>query len=295
MRSLRRALGGLRARLRKDVETPGVRRLRAASWLSRARLSGGDGPVVSLTTYGQRTQWCYLVLESIARGSLTPSRTILWLDEERVFRAPPRALRRLVRRGLEIRLAENFGPHTKYFPYIESTTEFTGPLVTADDDTVYPRSWLARLVAEHEATPDQIVCYRARRITFEGDRMTPYAEWDFSYAAEPSWLNFLTAVSGVIHPRAMLELLKERGRAFVELCPTADDVWMHNTAIRAGIRIRVIDGMSRTFPLIDETQGEALWFTNLTGGGNDQQIAATYSADDVRAIHAEVSRGPASS
>jgi hypothetical protein len=283
----RRVVRKVRSLFARDIELPGPRRLAYLNRLSRRRLSGGPGPVVSLTTYGARTALSFLGIESIARGSLTPSRTILWLDEPEAFRSLPRSLRRLQRRGLEVRLTENFGPHTKYFPFIEETGEFTGPLVTADDDTIYPRFWLERLAEEHRATPEIIVCYRARRIIVDDGALTPYETWEFSESDDTSWLNFFTAVSGVIHPMTVLYALKRRGRAFLELSPKADDVWINHTALREGIRIRLVDGVSRTFPLVDETQDDALWYTNLSAGGNDQQIAATYSAADIAVIAAE--------
>ena len=44
------------------------------------------GPVVSLTTYGTRSRKAYLAIESIAQGRLRPSRLILWIDDENLFR-----------------------------------------------------------------------------------------------------------------------------------------------------------------------------------------------------------------
>nr|WP_315267477.1 hypothetical protein [Microbacterium lemovicicum] len=269
------------------VDLPGPLRLSVLNRVLLSRVGGGTGPVVSLTTYGMRTAWSHLAIESIARGSLRPSRLILWLDEPATFAKPPAALRRLRRRGLEIRLAENFGPHTKYYPYLESTAAIAHPLVTADDDTIYPRWWLERLVSEHERTPDQVVCYRAREIEVTGEKLAPYATWEFSERAEPSFLTFPTAVSGIIHSPAFLKILQQRGRDFRETAAAADDVWIHHTAVHHGVRIRLVDGVSRTFPLIDETQEVALWYDNLTGGGNDQQIAATYSAEDIAKIVAQ--------
>lgn len=79
----------------------------------------------------------------------------------------------------------------------------------------------------------------------------------------------------------MLDELKRRGRAFHDVCPDADDVWMHHTALSAGIPIRLIDGESRTFPLLEGTQDVALWYVNVSQGRNDAQIAATYTAEDI--------------
>jgi phosphoheptose isomerase len=47
------------------------------------------GPVVSITTYGAKLKTVYLVLESIASGSLLPSQLILWVRYNRDRRAYP--------------------------------------------------------------------------------------------------------------------------------------------------------------------------------------------------------------
>ena len=50
----------------------------------------------------------------------------------------PESLRRLERRGLEVRLTQNYGPHTKYYPSLADAIADGLPLVTADDDILYP-------------------------------------------------------------------------------------------------------------------------------------------------------------
>lgn len=277
-------LGRVRGALTPGVERPGLRRLALASRLGRSRLSGGQGPVVSLTTHGPRLSFVHLTLESIARGALRPRRTILWVNDEAVCARPPAPLRRLIRRGLEVRLAENFGPHTKYYPYVEDAEAFTGPLVTADDDTIYPRSWLQGLAHAHDAHPDVISCYRARQMWFDGDRLAPYGTWQLVASDDASFLHFATGVSGAVYPVRMLTALRERGRAFVALCPAADDIWLNQTALTIGMPVRLVDGVSRDFPLVEETQADALWYSNWLGGRNDEQLAATYSARDLKGL-----------
>lgn len=242
--------------------------------------------MVSMTSYGDRVSLCYLALESIARGTIRPHRTILWLDDEAAFSTPPRSLRRLRRRGLEIRRSENFGPHTKYFPYVEETSTFAGPLVTADDDTIYPRYWLETLTREHKATPDVIVCYRARRILWNAQGFAPYASWPLSNGSRPAMANLVTGVSGALHPPKLLLALKSRGRTFQATSPNNDDIWLHHTALRIGMPTRVIGGESVTFPLIDGSQDQALWYSNLSQGENDRQLQATYSREDLNLIAA---------
>src|ERR1700761_4729145 len=87
-------------------------------WISRhsnAPITDPGGPVVSLTTYGARSRKVYLVIESIARGTMLPSRIILWIDNENLFNNLPLSIKRLVQRGLEVKLCPNYGPHTKYY------------------------------------------------------------------------------------------------------------------------------------------------------------------------------------
>lgn len=108
----------------------------------RSQITQADGPVVSLTTYGRRARTAYLAIESIARGDVRPSRLILWIDEESLLNSPPKTILRLQKRGLEVKGCKNYRPHKKYYPFVESQESFNLPLVTADDDILYPRYWL---------------------------------------------------------------------------------------------------------------------------------------------------------
>ena len=72
---------------------------------------------------------------------------ILWIDEELEDEPLPHGLRRLQRRGLEVRYhKDDMGPHMKYFPYVNSASGHLRPLVTADDDKRYSKEWLNGLV-----------------------------------------------------------------------------------------------------------------------------------------------------
>ena len=66
-----------------------------------------------MTTHGLRLKDVHIVIETIAKGTVLPSRFMLYLDVEEDVLHPNKALERLQKRGLEIHLAENLGPHTK--------------------------------------------------------------------------------------------------------------------------------------------------------------------------------------
>lgn len=242
----------------------------------------GDAPViVSLTTYGSRLLTVDQTIESIGRGSIRPTRLILWLDEASTFDEARARLSKLIARGLEVRLTENLGPHKKYFPALaelRSRSDLT--LVTADDDVLYPHTWLQVLVKASQKDPAAVHCYRARQISVRDGSIAPYVGWKRRLAlptvrATPR--TFATGVSGVLYPQRMIDALSEKGLAFVDVAPRADDVWLHAVAVENEVRVRQVGTLPRQFPLVKGSQQSSLTDENVGDGGNDRQIAATYS------------------
>ncbi len=243
--------------------------------------------VVTMTTHRARVPSVYLALESIARGRVRPGRLLLWIDDPQILAATPRTWRRLERRGVEILAAERHGVHTKWFPYVGSVARHGRPLVTADDDMIYPEGWLAGLVTAHAEHPDEIVCYRAHRIRFDGDVMASYPTWSPCRDQLPTLANFGTSVSGQLFPPRFLEYVARAGTSFRDVCPKSDDIWLHACAVRLGMPVRQIVPEPIHFEFIPRTQAVALHLTNFSRD-NDVQLAATYTAEDVAKIRASV-------
>jgi len=258
--------------------------LTARNRFSRQSCLRAGGPVVILTTHGRRLATVHLTLESIARGRVKPSRLILALDDLEAGKELSRGLQRLKARGLEVVYGPNIGPHQKYYLYIKSAVLLDSPLVTADDDVMYPCYWLDRLFFEYRKNPELIHCYRAHRVMINDGEIAPYSEWDPCRSDLPSFKNFATGVSGVIYPPKFQLWLKHAGDAFKSCCPHADDIWLHANAIRCGIRIHQISSRPIHFVGMRGTQEIALHAENVTGSGNDRQIDATYTHDDMRVL-----------
>jgi hypothetical protein len=251
----------------------------------------GDGPVVvNLTTFGHRLATVHYALESIAAGTVRPRRMILWLDEPPALSTPTPELTRLQRRGLEIRHCQNWGPHKKQYPYALLDRPDL-PLAAADDDVLYPRSWLAGLLGSYRAYPDSISGYRARTITVEDAGMGSYASWDPRTSDQPSFAAICIGVSGIIYPPVLLDALRDEGEEFMVQAPRADDIWVHAVAVRHGIRTRQVHDTQTEFPAIPGTQIGTLYRQNVTLGGNDEQIARTHSAAVTELIIADHRHG----
>lgn len=196
----------------------------------------GDGAAnVSLTSYGKRISTVWQTIETIGAGTVKPHRLILWLDDDDAFANPPAPLKRLQARGLEIRHCHDYGPHKKYFPYVNEIwpDEPERTLVTADDDVYYPSTWLAELLDAHR--PDEVTAFRAR-IRSDG----PYCSWPMCSTTDADETILATGVSGVAYPPELLCTLRARGDEFTTVCPFADDYWLHYAAVATGTPIRQV-------------------------------------------------------
>lgn len=251
---------------------------------SRRPVVGDADAVVSLTSYGKRIGWVHLTIESVAAGAERPARLVLWLDDERALRRPPWALRRLVRRGLEIRETPDWGPHKKYFPAVLEGID--RPLVTCDDDVLYPRQWLGMLMRAHESSPDAVVAHRVNRIRVQDGALLPYAAWGRAADLRETPRNFATGVKGILYPVSFQAVLRRAGTGFLANCRHTDDIWLHHLALRAQVRVLPVLGlpMSAVAPVRGIRSESALADANVGGGRNDRVIEAVYAPDELRAI-----------
>ncbi len=257
------------------------------NWLSRAAVvDPASGVVVTLTSHAGRVRKVFAAIESIGRGLKRPARIILYLGHTYEKQTLPESLQRLVSRGLEIIYCDDVGPHTKFFPYLLSQSSLDMPLVTADDDKLYDKYWLATLEAKWRREPELIHCFRAREIRLNRNGIAPYWDWPLCTSDQPSILHFATGVSGVIYPPSFQKLLKQEGNLFLELCPKADDIWLHVMALRHGYRIRQVSAKSLEYPGIPGASQYALRRINVDDLGNDEQIKKTYLPDDIRHLRA---------
>jgi hypothetical protein len=265
---------------------PTIMRLWLQNKFGTNAITQPGGPVVSLTTYGSRTSTVYLTIESIGRGRVLPSRVILWLDEKAVFDNLPKSIRRLQKRGLEVRLCHNYGPHKKYYPFIASELTFERPLVTADDDILYPESWLEELQRAYVMHPGAVSCFRSRVVSLDDSGFGRYADWEFCSSQVPSIRHFATGTSGVLYPPEFVSKLKSAGEGFLSCCPRADDVWLHANEVRSGFPVHQIFNAALHFIVIPGTETGCLAISNHLSGGNDEQIALTYTPQDREMLRA---------
>ena len=262
-------------------------RLKLAAQASALSFPQEGETVISLTTHGKRMSASVASIASLLLGTeLLP--VFLWLDRPDFESEWPEGLKGLVDRGLQVRCSDGaFGPHTKY---LGTFAQFAGTdtrVITVDDDMMYPRWFVQKLLNAADADPRTVVAYRAHEIAFDGNGLAPYRRWKRVYTTDPSHRHFATGVSGVVYPRSMVDYVAARGEEFSSHAPSADDVWLNVCALRSGHRVRQVFPHPRDFSIVPGSQKTALVRQNLGGGGNDAQIAATYTEEDIAVIHGE--------
>jgi hypothetical protein len=232
--------------------------------------------IVSLTTIRPRLATTPLTIASILFGSLRPDRLILWLDETIAQRDLPPIYAKLPATGLEIQPCADIGPHTKgvyaFLTYPQAI------IVTADDDILYPRRWLADLVRSYQAAPTHIHTHRAHRMRKTADgRLRPFADWD---RLSPGYRGpghdlFITGVNGALYPPNSMPAEVGNIAALRRLTPRNDDIWFTAMALLQGRPIEKVRSHSATYPTIHRSQRQTLWSSNIVE--NDAQLQATFS------------------
>ncbi|MFO1486870.1 MAG: glycosyltransferase [Verrucomicrobiota bacterium] len=242
----------------------------------------GPQLIVSLTTIPARLSLVHLAIEPLLRQSLSASRIVLWLSDELGPKDLPLALRRQQRRGLEVRFRRDLRSYTKLIHALKEFPEDV--IVTADDDTFYPRDWLEQLWNSFQRRPDSVHCHRAHAmLETELGTLRPYLEWTFFSPGElgPSHRLMPTGVGGILYPPGILPAEVFDDGVYLRLCPTADDVWFKAMALLAGVPTMKVSPEFAEYPTIPGTQRKRLCAHNFADGNNDRQIAAVFGHYDL--------------
>lgn len=196
---------------------------------------GQENVIVSLTSFGPRLKKIWLVIEGLLRQSVKPEKIILYLTASQVpdIEKLPKSLLRLRNRGLEIKLCpDNIRSHTKYFYAMTQNPEAI--VITVDDDLFYRSDLVQKLLESHAEYPDSICANWVKEILPENEK---YAKWPDGAHRERKSNFLLLGVSGVLYPPHSLHADAFNVDNIINLCLTADDVWLSCMAIRKGTPI----------------------------------------------------------
>jgi hypothetical protein len=245
------------------------------SLVSTSNRQQGNELIVSFTTYSKRIHDVHLVIESIGQQTYKADRIILWLDETEFSESTiPLILKQQMRRGLEVRFCENLRSYKKLFPTL--STEPQSDVITIDDDFLYPHDFIELLMAEAQTNPDTVIGIRSHTMRLENGQLLPYKQWTFeSSHIDNGPFTFLTTGAGTLFPAGLLPTEMADSSLYLDLSPSADDVWINLMCVKAGIkRIKIADdrNFKQRFLELPQNQDIALNASNVHQSNNDKQI-----------------------
>ena len=227
--------------------------------------------IVSLTTYPARVQGVWVTIASLLNQTMKPYKVVLWLAEEQFPKHEiPDSLRRLEKRGLEIRFCEDLKSHKKYYYAMQEYKDYY--IITADDDIIYPENHIEQLWKGHNKYPGDIICHWSHRITMDEQGQFPaYNDWEDNGEERPSYATLAVGCNGILYPPGSLPEEAFDKNGIIENALYTDDLWLKCMEI---LNDRKTVNCNKT-PLIYfnilSTRGSGLWKSN-TGKSRNNDI-----------------------
>ncbi len=247
--------------------------------------------VITLTTISPRIGALGNVIRSILDQTVPASEIRLQLSHEPYLldqgirdQDIPADIRDFAARGMiQISWVPNTGPYRKLLPALAHYWDRRDTiLITADDDSIYPRDWIQGLVETHRRYPNEVIAHRCRRIKSGGGTFLPYVQWP--YVESDAVLSGADLIpigkDGVLYcPRFFTEDVFDEQA--LEICPFGDDLWFKFLALANDIRARAVGTCdARTgFPENSTGSKVALWNINRSPTArinNDVQIRRVF-------------------
>ncbi|WKJ88632.1 hypothetical protein QZJ86_11415 [Methylomonas montana] len=238
--------------------------------------------IVSLTTYPKRLNVVHLAIESLLNQTIKPCKIILWLSGDEISEfSVPLSIKKLVRRGLEIRFMNgNLKSYKKLIYSIEEFPDYN--IITCDDDAIYPSWFIDGLYAKHNEFPHCVVAYRCALMKKKNKSLlTPYLNWKAASGGVPSYNLFPTGVGGIFYPCGSLNSSVFQRDLFIKLAPSADDVWFKAMALINNTKTVMAKDSCIEFLTIEGTQDCGLWHKNVIEKQNDKQLKNVFDYFDL--------------
>jgi len=245
-----------------------------AQALNKVETKANKKIIISITSFPNRIDRLWIVVESLLRQSYKPDLIILWLSKEQfssIERLPKRLLSQR-KDGLEIRLCDHdLKSHKKYYYALQEYPDDV--IVTFDDDVFYSTKVLATLVKLNDRFPSSICCNTGYRIITRNEEIMPYTKWEqLMDKSGPDYNISFTGVGGVLYPPGSLH--KEVfNNIFENICLSADDIWLKAMSLLGNTTVVKSDYFSNYLPVF-HFNNKTLSSSNIYHNKNDQQLEA---------------------
>lgn len=236
--------------------------------------------IVSFTTYEKRIDFYEDTILSIVNGNVLPEFICIYVAESMhsLMKQKSSLVFELEKMGIvKIRIVEDLKSYKKIVFALQDFPE--KDIVICDDDVLYTKNWLQKLVDTHKKIDNKktVICHRCHHVLYNKDgSFKKYIDWQWNIVGgNASKDNFATGIGGVLYPSGSLPAIAADKNLFMQLAPSADDIWLWFCAINNGYKIVRANSFS-VFRVIPGTEETGLRHTNVAQDINDQQIFACY-------------------
>lgn len=224
---------------------------------------------VSLTSYPARISYVHLAIKSLMLQSYKPDRIILWLAEEQFpDKQLPKDLTDLCQYGLEIIWMHDIYGHKKYFYPIINQSE-NEVIITYDDDIIYSKNSIKRLMEKHKRFPTCLVCERGQTIDFtQIDNPGRWKTRSSRGVKKPTYSMNPSPGGGCLIPKNAFHQDASNEEKIRRLAYRNDDLWYMFMCAAQGTKMIKTRKNHRTFSVIAGSQIEQMATDNIQNNRN---------------------------
>lgn len=232
--------------------------------------------IVSLTSFPERISIAYYAVKSLMQQSVKADKIILWLAESQFpDRKLPLKFKKLTKRGLEIRFTpDDLKSHKKYYYALQEQNP-DEVVITFDDDIIYEKMAIERLVKKHREFPDKIICNRGVRLRLDNNKIKRNRQNSLlndEGLKSPSFLLVPSTGAGCLYPYGIMPVSTYDKDAIRQTAFTADDLWIWYNSLKGGIGVVKTKKLSRVLCEIKGHSSQKLSDINDSGCENDRVL-----------------------
>lgn len=227
--------------------------------------------VVTMTSFPARFKTIHLAIKSLMSQTFKPDKIVLYLDDTVKDEQITPKMNELVKCGLEIRKRPiDMKVHKKYYYAMKEFPDAI--IITADDDCMYRKDLIERLMRSHIKFPNAICSKRVHRMLLDSENnLKPYNDWEMEcHKIEvPSMELCATGVGGVLYPPHLLDQTLFDIELLMKLSPKADDLWLKYIEVISNVPVVRAEGNYDLSYMIQSVQDLGLRNKNVGECEND--------------------------
>ncbi len=146
---------------------------------------------------------------------------------------------------------ENLKSHLKYFYVMQKYKNL--PIITIDDDIIYPVKMFEYMLEEHRKNPNVVLCRSCQQFTYTNNEINNTKQWLWNPINDIAHINHAEGYAGILYPPNCLNI---SNNLIPEIYDTimSDDIYLSILEIRNRIKVYYLPKMRHEFIL--STKGE---------------------------------------